>query len=258
MSNWTCRSEAWSSNLSEIPNCKKQFLRSISDKLELHASEQLVQFDIGQQTTKLRSIRTAKGGTMTPASEAAHRAKQTVAEHGGTMTEASRQQQIARSADKRAQFKEVRQYWDWDHPCLVCGRVYLKSVKRCNRNNCHPRGHRAQAALPALRNLPPVYRKLLLEYNAHFLKSGMYYNNCLSIGKSFHVPSLPPTAISCLRLLLSPPPPPPLHPCHFPSPSPLLTTFCCLCHHRSSQVLLAWTMVVVAASKRSLATIASQ
>ena len=191
------------------------------------------------------------GGSMTTTAAEAQRARHTVAKAGGTMTEASRQQQNARSADKRAQFKEVRQYWDWDRPCLVCGRVYLKSVKRCNRNNCHPRGHRAQAALPALRNLPPVYRKLLLEYNAHFLKSGMYYNNCLSIGKSSHVPSLPPTAISCLRLLLSPPPP-------FPSPSPLLTTFCCLCHHRSSQVLLAWTMVVVAASKRSLATIASQ
>ena len=108
MSNWTSCSEAWSSNLSEIlrKNCFLQF--GISDKLELHASERQVQFDIGQQSTKLKHIRTAHGGTMTPASEEVQKAKHTVAAHGGTMTPASEAAHRAAKANRRCANPQIR------------------------------------------------------------------------------------------------------------------------------------------------------
>ena len=50
--------------------------------------------------------------------------------------EASRQQIVANTQRRRAAFKSIEQYWDYNHPCGHCGRVWLRGSSVGLRKKC--------------------------------------------------------------------------------------------------------------------------
>jgi len=75
------------------------------------------------------------------------------------------------------QFKDVRQIWDYDNPCLNCNFVFLKSQTAAFRKKCCANGRFTKKELP--QNLQFYCR---FEDNHIFNKNCHIYNNLLSFG----------------------------------------------------------------------------
>ena len=89
------------------------------------------------------------------------------------------------SIDKKLnnyEFQPIAVEWDYEHPCLYCGCLYLKLEK--NRKICCNNGQylTLNSTFPKLNPMPPQIRFLSVERTPHFSRNSVSYNNILALG----------------------------------------------------------------------------
>ena len=93
------------------------------------------------------------------------------------------QARIQHQRIRSIRFLTIKQEWDYDHPCLHCGYVYLQSDEQSVRAQCCLKGKALAADYPKLWPLPYQLEFLAIERTAHMSKNCSYYNGALSLGE---------------------------------------------------------------------------
>ena len=79
-------------------------------------------------------------------------------------------------------FRATDQEWDWNHPCIYCGCIFLTTEHKEWRKHCCQNGQwkTEESGYPLLEPLPDVIRNLCENETAHFSSRSNLYNNLLS------------------------------------------------------------------------------
>jgi hypothetical protein len=80
-------------------------------------------------------------------------------------------------------YQTVSQQWDFDNPCPFCSYIYLKSVRKTQRQQCCQNGEALDGRkFPQLLPLPPVLSQLYFHRMEHMGSKSGYYNSVLALG----------------------------------------------------------------------------
>jgi hypothetical protein len=87
------------------------------------------------------------------------------------------------AANPSLRFHAVQQTWDFEHPCIHCGCIYLVSESAQFRLKCCKDGTLlASTTFPHLFSLPPQLEYLAVKKINHMTNSSSYYNGALQLG----------------------------------------------------------------------------
>ena len=108
------------------------------------------------------------------------------AEYDELMLSRSRQADNEREErrERGSHYAEIKQYWNYEHPCPHCGHLYLRSEGKSVRKQCCMEGKIFELdSYPKLQPLPPFLSELCVSKTAHITNASSFYNGALQLGK---------------------------------------------------------------------------